>query len=340
MKIIWMSFGPIGDTLISLAFFDDILKLAPETRFSVLSSANAGVIRELSSAYPNIEVTQIPGLAGFLLFFLKLLREPATVIVPGVARHYSLKLKLFFWALRHRPGNRVLGFEDWSREKGWLPFNKRYRLDFSIPIIENYRRMIPDVFPGEKAPHTPPRVLLKPEKLPHFVLAPRSYIVVHMFGTRPRYSFPPKRWRLLLLELRKQFPGYQLILTGASKDRSLIEEVGVGVEGAHAFINEPILSVAWIIKHAALYIGVDTGISHMAAVLGQQSVVIGHNTDPMWLPSYNPNGVILTNNEHCLCRGDKSGDCVVYEDGVGYRRCTYDVTINEVCWAVAARLVR
>jgi len=333
-----MSFGPIGDTLLSLAFFDDILKLAPDTRFTVLTSSNVATIRELSAGYKSVTVIQIPGAVGIVPFFLKLLRGPATVIVPGVARRYSLKLKLFFWALSLRPGNSVLGFQDWGGDKTWLPFKKRFNYNFKTPIIENYRRLIPDIFPGKHAPTTAPKVHLLPTKPPHFLLKPGSYLVVHMCGTRPRYSFPPKRWRLLLLELRKRFPNHKIILTGASKDCAVVEGAGAGIEGVHAFINEPILSVAWIIQHAALYIGVDTGISHLAAVLGQKSVVIGHNTDPMWLPSYNPAGVVLTNTTRCLCRGDKSGDCVAYEDGVAYRRCTYDVTIEDVCAAVAAKI--
>lgn len=338
-----MSFGPIGDTLLMLAFFDDILRLEPAARFTVLASVNAGTIRELSAAYPSVEIVRIPGPAGLPTFALGLLRRKSTVIVPGVARTYSLKLKLFFWILSLRPGNLVLGFREWSGMRGWLPFDRSFSFDFKKPVMENYRGLIqyilPDSLPSrETAGFQPPRVRLNLQKPSDFPLPPGSYLIVHMFGTRARYSFPPKRWRLLLTELRRRFPSHQLVLTGGAKDETAINRIADGVPGVRTFINRPILEVAGIIHDAAAYIGVDTGITHLAAVQGVKSVVIGHNTDPMWLPYYNPNGSVLTDNTRCLCRGDKSGDCVIYEDSAAYRRCTYDVSVDDVCGAVEEKL--
>lgn len=341
-RLIWISFGPIGDTLLMLAFFDDLLRLEPDMRFKVLTSANAKTIKELSAAYPSVEVVQIPGAAGLIPFMARLMRKRSTVIVPGVARTYSLQIKLFFWALSLRPGNLILGFREWTGMQGWLPFDRSYSYDFKSSIIDNYRRLIPDFLPGKKIVPRPPHVnlILNKPSSPDSLLPTTPYFVIHMFGTRPRYSFPPKRWHLLLTEIRKRFPSYGLVLTGATKDEALIKEVSKDIPGIHLYVDRPILDVASVIYGSALYIGVDTGITHLAAVQGVKSVVIGHNTDPMWLPYYNPNGVVLTNNARCLCKGDKSGDCVVYEDSVAYRRCTYDVTIEDVCKAIEKALQR
>ncbi|MBU6427151.1 hypothetical protein KGQ27_02830 [Patescibacteria group bacterium] len=337
-RIIWMSFGPIGDTLLMLAFFDDLLRLEPDMRFTVLASTNVKIIRELSSAYPSIEVVQIPEILGMLPFLAKLFRYQSTVIVPGVARTYSSRLKYFFYLLSMRPGNLVVGFKEWTGMQGWLPFDKSYGYDFKMSIINNYRRLIPDFLPGKNLEPRPPRVNLNLHKPVDFPFKSGGYFVVHMFGTRARYSFPPKRWRSLLYELRRIFPGYRLVLTGAKKDEVIIKEITSGIEGILLFINRPVLEVASIIHDSALYIGVDTGITHLAAVQGIKSVVIGHNTDPMWLPRYNPNGVILTNNSRCLCKGDKVGSCTTYEDGKEYRRCTYDLTVEDVIMAIHDKL--
>jgi ADP-heptose:LPS heptosyltransferase len=151
-----------------------------------------------------------------------------------------------------------------------------------------------------------------------------------MFGTRPRLSFPPKRWRTLLTDISAAYPEYGLVLTGGAKDKMLIEEISEGLPHTRVLIGLPILEVAGIINGAAVYMGVDTGVTHVAAVLHKPSIVIGNNSNPIWWPSYNPHGTILVNSERCTCTGDKNDDCRVYEDGVGYHRCTYDISIEEV----------
>jgi len=84
-------------------------------------------------------------------------------------------------------------------------------------------------------------------------------------------------------------------------------------------VNLPILEVAWLVGHAALYIGVDTGITHLAGVLGQKSIVISHFGDPTWIPTYNPNVRALVNS----VRGK---DAYIEEDGVRYRAAMYDIS--------------
>ena len=51
-----------------------------------------------------------------------------------------------------------------------------------------------------------------------------------------------------------------------------------------------------------MYIGVDTGITHLASVLGKKSLVIAEQGAPHWLPYYNDNAVIVYK-----VLGDESG---------------------------------
>jgi len=53
-------FGHIGDTLMALALFDDILSIDPTASFLILTRRNVALTRELAAAYPNIEVREIP----------------------------------------------------------------------------------------------------------------------------------------------------------------------------------------------------------------------------------------------------------------------------------------
>jgi ADP-heptose:LPS heptosyltransferase len=42
-----------------------------------------------------------------------------------------------------------------------------------------------------------------------------------------------------------------------------------------------------------LYVGVDTGITHLASVLKAPSLVIAHNGASNWLPYYNENSIVI-----------------------------------------------
>ncbi len=337
--ILWVSFGPIGDTVIMLALFDDILKRAPGTRFTIITSTNAAIIRDIVSAYPTVEVRDIPSsplkLLGFLAFIFS---KRWNVLVPGTARAYSLHIKLFFMALSALPGNRTIGYGDVRKSSGWLPFRTGLYFDRSISILDNYRRLAQPLLIGEAMSGKPAHAVIDTERPSGFPFKDRGYFAMHLFGTRARLSFPPQRWKTILCELRSSHPDRGIVLTGGKKDEELLKTVSAGISDVQIFINRPIHEVAWIVTNAAVYIGVDTGVTHIASILNAPAVVIGNNSNPMWMPYYNPKGVVLMNTARCVCTGDMGGDCRVYEDGVGYLRCTYDIDPGTLYRAIDEKL--
>ncbi len=338
--ILWMSFGPIGDTMMMVAFFDDILRVRPDATFTVLTSRNAAVIRDLCRAYPSITVVEIPSrLAAVPAFLFNIFRKRWIVLMPGVAHYYSTQLKIFFLVLYCFPWITSIGFGDIRKRFGWLPFHTVLHFDLSRTVLQNYRRMAP-YFLGTPIP---PEQLLTAKlalKAPaNFSLKKGAYVVIHMFGNKRRLSFPDRRWRALTIELTKRYPNYQFVFTGAPKDAPAMEIITKDIPRTTMLVDLPILEVASIIDSAALYIGVDTGITHLAGVMKKKSVLVENNSNPLWWPSYNPNATILVNNKRCICKGDKTDQCrVLDEDGTNYYRCTYDITDQAVLDAVAAVL--
>src|ERR1700691_3308875 len=147
--ILCIDFGPIGDTLIMLALFDDILSVASEATFTVMVSGNDQMIRDLASGYPSVTILHIPSHPFKLGAFLcSLLLQKWIVLVPGTARSYSPHLFAFLVALSARPGNLTIGFGDIRKRSGWLPFNRPLFIDLSMSVSDNYRRMVPFFLPG------------------------------------------------------------------------------------------------------------------------------------------------------------------------------------------------
>lgn len=320
-------FGPIGDAIMTAALFDDILSLDPQAQFIVLARNNARMMRDIMRAYPQVEIREIPAGLASLKVFAAMFARPCNFLALGVAGKYSARIKLFFTLLALRPGNRVIGFNDRdSGQESKLWIHQVFFFNPAERTIDNFRQLLPPLF-GERAQAllgTPPQVSLDLEKPAGWSHAPGSYIAIHFFGSRVIRRLPPRRMIGLLKELRRLYPTYTLVLTGSRDDRASAEDLQHAVPEVELFIDKALLEVGYVIEHAALYVGVDTGITHIAGVLQQKSIILSHSADPMWMPLYNPNARVLLNSTRCTCW--TTGDCIVVEDGVEYRRCLVDIS--------------
>ena len=335
-NILSLTFGPIGDTLMLLAWFDDVLAIAPDARMTVIATRNAAQLRELALGYPQVSIIEPPktvcGWGGFLGLAFS---SPWRVFSPGVAGVYSFHLKFFFLALSLRPGNITVGMGALNGTRRWLPFQQVIPFDRSERVIDNFRKAIPILFPGAIAPlHAQPQVHLTTALPKNFAHAPGSYIVLHPLSLNPRRSLPPRRWPVLIQALRSRYPECKILVTGGRSDQEAIGQMLKGISGVEPQIGLSLLEVAGIIEQSALYIGVDTGITHLASVIGHPTVMIGNRSNPTWWPTYNKKALVLYNDTRCLCLGDKGTQCSVEEDGHTYYACIYDISDEQILSAV------
>lgn len=322
-------FGPLGDTLMALALYDDLLTLVPDATLLILTRRNAAMITALASEYPGIEVREIPRGFAALSFFARILfKRGSTLLTLGlVSVGYSCPLRAFFWALKCIPGNRLIGFHD-------PLFDVTLDFDISKLMIENLRRLLPYAVPGSLPVVRQPQVRLCEDIPAHFQYEKGKYIVLHLFGVSIPHTLPPERWRRIFARLRAAYPAYPLILTGTKSQQQSINEVANGMEGVHTRTDFSLSGLAYVIDNAALYIGIDTGVTHMAGLLQQKSLVIRHCSDPTWLPTYNKNARILLNSSRCT--EDEPMLCaIVAEEGREYRRSTYDISDELIFDSVA-----
>ncbi len=320
-------FGPIGDTLMALALFDDILSLEPNATLHILSRRNVRLIRDLSSSYPQIKVLEIPSGIASLPFFLRLLLQRWTLLTLGVSGVYSLRLKLFFFFLTHLPGNRTVGFNDrLPGEKKWLPLQEVIQFEEKYFIIDNFRRLLPFIFgiEGQQMHGRAPKVSLQTALPKDFPFLKGQYIATNLFSVSSHRSRPLWQWKQLLPKIAATYPHLPLIIMGGPDDAEQCEELAHVVPGAVAMPGLPLLEAAGVIENSSLYLGVDTGITHLAGVLQHKSLIFSHYSFPTWLPTYNPNARAIANGCRCECR--KGGKCVIEDGGRQYRRCLYDIS--------------
>ncbi|MDB5225323.1 MAG: waaC [Candidatus Adlerbacteria bacterium] len=332
MRFITVLFGPLGDALMALALFDDIQRAAPDATLLILTRRNAGMMSTLATEYPQVSVAEIPRGLGVLPFFARIILRPGwTLLTLGlVSIGYSLPLRLFFLCMRLIPGNRTVGFHDPVLQVA---------LDFDIKLlmINNLRRLLPYVLPQWRACDEAPRLRIRKDKPAAFPYAKGAYIVAHLFGVSIPHTLPPHRWRSIFAHLRAHYPGYEIVLTGTPSQRSAAQEVAEGLDGASIRTDLSMHELAYLIDSAALYIGIDTGVTHLAGLLQQKSLVIRHCADPTWVPTYNPHARILLNSSRCTPQ-DPMLCALISEGGREYRRSTYDISDRLILESAALAL--
>lgn len=312
--------------------------LDSKIRCTIIARRNAGLIRDLALAYPFIHVIEIhKNLNGVFSLLWHSFARPYVVLMPAVfGKGVLLNTKNLFTLLKLRPGTRTAGL---LRDAEPNPYGVALSYDHSLLHYDNMRNMARaggvSVLPEGSAIE---KLKIVPEA-PALGLTKDSYIVFHPFGSSSWKSFPPRRVHELLMELARRYPNMAFVVTGGPENQEEAERIIEGVPRAYTAAGLPIREAATLIAQARLYIGVDTGTTHLACLLQQQSILLEHNASPEWLPTYNPNAVILTNDTNCACKGRKNGDCRVDEEGKSYHRCLYDIADQTILEAVGRVLV-
>lgn len=171
-----------------------------------------------------------------------------------------------------------------------------------------------------------------------------KYIVIHPYGSSERRSYPSRYTQNLVDYLVNRYPDYKIIISGGPMDRGAAEFLikKVRLPNNILFIGDitknDFSKMVQVISNACLYIGVDTGITHLAAHLRVPSIVLGNLSNPMWLPDYSGTTVTLANTEKCTCTGDKLGSCLRVVDGVEYYSCMVDVPWQTIVSTVNSTL--
>lgn len=119
-----------------------------------------------------------------------------------------------------------------------------------------------------------------------------SFAVVHMTPGAAIRQWPVEHWRVLIQSLRTR--GLAVVATGGGSEaeRGYVEGILSGVSGAPDLA--PVCNFAGklefrefveLARHAALFIGVDTSSTHVAAATGIPVVALFGSTDPVrWGP--------------------------------------------------------
>ena len=160
--------------------------------------------------------------------------------------------------------------------------------------------------------------------------ASRPLIVIHPGAAWVHRLWPVDRYNDLAARLYSKHRA-TIVVTGSAEERKLADRVlAGGVQGRSVAGEYDIGRVAALLSLADVYIGSDTGITHLAAATGTPVVALFGPGDPRRFGHVGPCDVVLYHKQDCSpC---PQIDCD--RDGA----CMKAITVDEVAEAVASVL--
>ena len=283
-RILVVATRQIGDVLLTAPLIEAAKRRWPGARIDILGFAGTmGMLR----GHPQVgEFIEVPAGSGW--------RE-SWGLIQRLWRRYDLALitqhsdraHIYGWiAARHRSG--VLP------QRTSIAWWKRRLLDHAVIVDDEHVPTVVEKLslldpwaqrPERVSVSAPPEQDLPADIASQLVEAP---VVVHVPSMWRYKQWPPAYFARLVKELLAR--GQQVVLTGTASetDQSQIAEVrGVGNPPALLDVSGRLNlnQLAGLLKRAALYVGPDTSVTHLAAAAGTPVVTIFGPTNPVrWGP--------------------------------------------------------
>lgn len=106
------------------------------------------------------------------------------------------------------------------------------------------------------------------------------YVVFAPFTTRPQKHWTEDGWRVLALRVQQEL-SMRVVVLGGPADRDVARRIAEAAPGSVALAGDTGLpEAAAIVEQAALVIGVDTGLTHMAVAFDRPLVTLFGSTRP------------------------------------------------------------
>jgi heptosyltransferase III len=119
-----------------------------------------------------------------------------------------------------------------------------------------------------------------------FTIHAGPLIAIHPGSGSARKNWPVAQWIALASELRARHPAARLVLIGGEADHAPLAALAAAHPEALCARDLPLPTLAAVLERCTLFLGHDSGISHLAAAVGTPCVLLFGPTDPgIWAPA-------------------------------------------------------
>ena len=273
-RVLVIALRRLGDVLLATPLIRSVRRAWPDAVIDALVFAGTEPILEGNPDLDGIVVMpERPSHRQSLMLAARLWNRYAVAFSTA----HGDRPSFFAWAA----GQRSVGLVG----TGGTSFLKRLLLDRAIPLDHSIHRVHESLrLAGAVGINGVPEVVA-----PGGSAAPalgNRYAVVHVAPKYQAKRWTPEGWRALAAGLRSR--GLRVVATGGpdENERRYVDEVWDGVSGVRRLdgrLTWP--ELAALLANAAIYVGPDTSVTHLAAATGCPTVALFGPTDPVvWGP--------------------------------------------------------
>lgn len=324
----------VGDCLMGKYLLENVHAHYPKAKCGIVVANHGDMIRDLFRAYPWLEVIEANRRSPRALWSLWKNFHGSDIIVTQYAGkkdgRFALTSKLAARLLAKQGG--LIGFADASKINGLLydtvvPFSR------ASPPAALERKALGAA--GIPVTREWPTLQCVPGPITDkFNLAPRDYIMVHLFAGNKSRGLHPDKKRELLAALHAALPDTRLVISGGKNDREEALRITVGLEAAIIAGETTLQELMNLIMDSRGVVSIDTGVAHMTAQLGIPLIVLTGCLGRHWWQEgqYRPEAPISVFSRADLC---VSGHRV----SNGYSDCLGEISIPEVVYTAGKVLI-
>ena len=309
-KVLFIATRQIGDVLVTTPLISKARELWPEAEFHFLGyRGKLDMLKGNSDIAQIIETSDRPGFAEYLSLFNRLFqRYDLAVVTQPSDRAYLYGLVAAFRRVGilggHPQGKDGKGNNRTEKQNAWKKFICMHTVDvdyFNQHVITEKLRLLEAFFKNPADLFSKPTSVTPPEGEP---LTPiiaselkQPYVVIHPGPLTAYKRWPLAYWQELITWLVNQ--GFQIVLSASPAKQDvqlnhdimslLAQEIKDKVINAAGKLSIP--QAGTLIRSAALYIGVDTSITHLAAACNTPTITLFGATPPTNFGPW-PNGFI------------------------------------------------
>ena len=290
MKILLVRVSSLGDVLHNLPMVADLLRHHPHATIDwVVEEGYVSLVRL------NPHVRKIipfalrrwrkglgkPETRAEMKAFWRSLREEEYDLVFDTQG--LLKTGVIMGAARVKPGGRKIGLANGSEGSGYEGISRFFHTE-SIPLDPRTHavargRLVAGAALGYAVDTPPDFGLPAPDTVPRPDWLPQEGYAVFFHGTaRDAKKWAPQNWIALGNALA---PMPVLLPWGSEKERQEAEALAAGIPNARVLPKLSMMDAVIVAQQAALAIGVDTGLTHIAAAFYRPTVEI-YADSPKW----------------------------------------------------------
>ncbi|MEI7720138.1 MAG: glycosyltransferase family 9 protein [bacterium] len=292
--------GSIGDFLMFVWLAEQLHTSGEFATIAIVVPRGADFLRGFLGEYPYItvlEVSRSQFLAAFRFWRQTCAQKtPVVAIIHPTPGRIPLFVKLFAWLLTRGRGSVLVGFQDAG------PLCKTlYTNVLAYNTEQSYDDTVRDIVRacGVSPTPTPPRLAFvsRAGVFEKYSVQEKNYLVFHPGASVQKRSFSVAAAGACVSHMLSR-SDLKVVLSGGPSERAYLEEIVATVPDDERgrvvlAVGASAQDVSTLLVGAKLFIGTDTGITHLTCFLGTKTIVAAHHGTANWLPFYAPNATVL-----------------------------------------------